>query len=161
VLGRNIRVLAERRAREAAEAPLQERLAMAVTRFAGSMAFVGLHVLLFGAWIVANLGSVPGLTPWDPTFVTLAMWASVEAIFLTSFVLIGQNRAAAADAERADLDLQVSLLAEHELTRIATVVAAIAQRLEVRTEADPEMPEIERDVAPEAVLDGIAAQGTP
>ena len=71
---------------------------------------------LFGFWIVANLDWVPGVPAWDPSFVVLAMAASVEAIFLSTFVLISQNRMAA--DKRADLDLQVSLLAEHEVTRL-------------------------------------------
>jgi uncharacterized membrane protein len=66
--------------------------------------------------------------------------------------------AAAAD-KRADLDLQVSLLAEHEVTKLATLVSALADRLGVRTEADAELEELAQDVAPEAVLDEIDATG--
>ena len=80
------------------------------------MRFVYLHLALFGGWIIVNLGLIPGLRPFDPSFVVLAMVASVEAIFLSTFVLISQNRMAAAADRRADLDLQVSLLAEHEIT---------------------------------------------
>jgi uncharacterized membrane protein len=87
------------------------------------------------------------------------MVASVEAIFLSTFVLISQNRMAAAADKRADLDLQVSLLAEHEVTKLATLVSGIADRLGVTTEADAEVEEIARDVAPEAVLDELEATG--
>jgi len=90
--------------------------------------------------------------------VILAMEASVEAIFLSTFVLISQNRMAAAADKRADLDLQISLLAEHELTKLSEVVIAIAERLDVRAAADPEVREVGRDVSPEAVLDEIQAQ---
>jgi len=62
---------------------------------------------------------------------------------------------AATAEKRADLDLQISLLAEHEVTKLATLVAAIAAHMGVRTEADGELGEITRDVAPEAVLDEI------
>ena len=157
VLERNIRALQERRRREEREASAEERVAEAITRFTGSMRFVYLHLALYGFWIVANLGWVPGVPAWDPSFVVLAMVASVEAIFLSTFVLISQNRMAAAADKRADLDLQVSLLAEHEVTRLATLVAGIADRLGVRTEADAELGEITRDVAPEAVLDELEA----
>jgi uncharacterized membrane protein len=157
VLERNIRALQERRRREEREASAEERVAEAITRFTGSMRFVYLHLALYGFWIVANLGWVPGVPAWDPSFVVLAMVASVEAIFLSTFVLISQNRMAAAADKRADLDLQVSLLAEHEVTKLATLVAGIADRLGVRTEADPELGEITRDVAPEAVLDELEA----
>jgi uncharacterized membrane protein len=157
VLARNIQTLNERRQQEEAEATIQERTAEAITRFTGSMPFVYLHLAFFGFWIVANLGWIPGVPIWDESFVVLAMWASVEAIFLSTFVLISQNRMAAAADKRADLDLQISLLAEHEVTKLAALVSAIAQRLGVRTDVDAEVGEIMQDVAPEAVLDEIEA----
>ena len=158
VLGRNIEALQRRRRREEAEATWEERTAAAITRFTGSMTFVYVHLVLVGGWIVANLGWIPSVPAWDPSFVVLAMIASVEAIFLSTFVLISQNRMAAAADKRADLDLQISLLAEHEVTRLVTLVSGIADRLGVRTEIDAELDEIERDVAPEAVLDEIEAR---
>ena len=157
VLERNIRSLNERRRREEAQATLQERIAEAITRFTGSMVFVYIHLALFGFWIVANLGWVPGVPKWDESFVVLAMWASVEAIFLSTFVLISQNRMAAAADKRADLDLQISLLAEHEITKLVTLVSAVADHMGVRTEVDDELDEITQNVAPEAVLDEIEA----
>ena len=155
VLERNINALSERRKREETDATAQEKLAEAITRFTGSMLFVYIHLAIFGFWIIANLGWIPGVPRWDESFVVLAMWASVEAIFLSTFVLISQNRMQAAADKRADLDLQISLLAEHEITKLATLVAAIADRIGVRTDIDEELDEITRDVAPEAVLDEI------
>jgi uncharacterized membrane protein len=157
VLERNIRALQLRREREQKEATVEERVADAITRFTGSMRFVYLHLAFFGFWIVANLNWVPGVPAWDPSFVVLAMVASVEAIFLSTFVLISQNRMAAAADKRADLDLQVSLLAEHEVTRLVTLVSGIADRMGVETEADADVAEITQDIAPEAVLDELEA----
>jgi uncharacterized membrane protein len=157
VLERNIRSLQERRREEEARASRQDRIADAITRFTGSMRFVYIHLAGFGFWIIANLGWVPGVPKWDESFVVLAMIASVEAIFLSTFVLITQNRMQAAADKRADLDLQISLLAEHEVTRLAALVQAIAERLDVESEADAELHEIRQDVAPEAVLDEIEA----
>jgi uncharacterized membrane protein len=159
VLERNIQALSDRRKREEKQATTQEKLAEAITRFTGSMLFVYIHLAIFGFWIIANLGLIPGLPKWDESFVILAMWASVEAIFLSTFVLISQNRMQAAADKRADLDLQVSLLAEHEVTKLVTLVSAMAERMGVRTEVDHELPEITKDVAPEAVLDEIEATG--
>jgi uncharacterized membrane protein len=156
-LERNIQALQLRRQREEVQATAEERIAEAITRFTGSMLFVYLHLALFGFWIVANLGWVPGVPSWDPSFVVLAMMASVEAIFLSTFVLISQNRMSAAADKRADLDLQISLLAEHEVTKLVTLVSAIADRMGVETQVDAELDEIKRDVAPEAVLDEIEA----
>ncbi len=85
----------------------------------------------------------------------LAMFASVEAIFLSTFVLISQNRMAVQADKRADLDLQVSLLAEHEITRLITLVKEIAEKLDVEGWQHPELPELQKDVAPERVLDAL------
>ena len=91
VLERNLQRMRERRANEEAHANLSERLSDKITSFAGSMTFVGLHAVTYGAWIVANLGSIPGVKPFDTSFVILAMEASVEAIFLSTLVLISQT----------------------------------------------------------------------
>ena len=155
VLEHNIRALQERRAREEAAANFQERIAAKITRFTGSMGFVYLHLAAFGLWIAVNLGLMPGLPQFDPSFVILAMAASVEAIFLSTFVLISQNRMAAAADKRAELDLQISLLAEHETTKLVTLVSAIAERMDVKTKVDAEVQELKQDVAPDLVLDEI------
>ncbi len=83
------------------------------------------------------------------------MFASVEAIFLSTFVLISQNRSAALADKRADLDLQVSLLAEHEITRLIVMVSEIAKKMDVPVQNDPEIAELAQDVHPERVLDTI------
>jgi len=153
-LSGNIARLAERAARERATAPWSGRLADRITRFTGSMTFVALHLIVYGLWVLANIGWLPGVTRFDPTFVILASEASVEAIFLSTFVLISQNRMAVAADRRADLDLHINLLAEHELTRLAALVGRIAETLGVAMD-DPAFREIERDVAPEAVLDAL------
>ncbi|HVM38419.1 MAG TPA: DUF1003 domain-containing protein [Sphingomicrobium sp.] len=158
-LRRNIAALGERRVREEASASLEERLASRITRFTGSMRFVALHAAFFGLWLTANLGWL-GVRPWDPTFVVLAMIASVEAIFLSTFILISQNRMAAAADRRAELDLQVSLLAEHEITKIVQLVSEIAERLDVAPDTRREVEELKRTVAPEAVLDAIETSET-
>jgi uncharacterized membrane protein len=154
VLERNIGAVIARRRQDARERRLSDRLADRITTFTGSMTFVALHLLVFGGWIVVNLGWTP-VPPFDPTFVVLAMIASVEAIFLSTFVLITQNRMAEVAAKQADLDLQISLLAEHETTRLITLTAAIAEHLGVTVPHSEELPELERDVAPEQVLERI------
>lgn len=157
VVDRNIRALLERRKREDQERKLSEKIADRVTDFAGSMAFVYLHMVVFGLWITINLGlfSFLNVPRFDPTFVVLAMVASVEAIFLSTFVLITQNRMAAEAEKRAELDLQVSLLTEHEITRLIQVVSAIGERLGMDEVNDPELQELKGDVHPERVLDKI------
>ena len=154
-LERNIQALVERRRGEQRAAKGQEKLADAITAFTGSMIFVYLHLALFGFWIIANLHWVPGVPAWDASFVVLAMIASVEAIFLSTFVLISQNRMTAAADKRADLDLQISLLAEHELTKVARLLTQVAERLDVKPDSKRELDEAARDIAPERVLDKL------
>jgi uncharacterized membrane protein len=156
-LKRNIEILADRRRREAALATRQDRIAGTITSFTGSMRFVYIHLLIYSVWILLNVGLVPGLPKFDPSFVILAMEASVEAIFLSTFVLISQNRSSVVADKRADLDLHISLLTEHELTKLTEVVAAIAAHLNVPPAATSVVEEVKRDVAPEAVLDEIDA----
>ena len=156
-LRRNIQALEDRRKQEAASASTEARVAEAITRFTGSMRFVYIHLVVFGAWIIINLGWVPGIPRFDRSFVVLAMLASVEAIFLSTFVLISQNRMAALADRRADLDLQISLLAEHEVTRLITLVAAMAERMDLEAARNPELAELSQDVAPERVMEQMEA----
>jgi len=154
-LRRNIDALRQRREQEEGRASFEERLANAITRFSGTMRFVYLHAAIYGSWILANLGFIPGLRPWDPSFVVLAMIASVEAIFLSTFILITQNRMAAAADRRAELDVQISLLAEAEITKLVQLVSEIAAHMDIAPAREPEIEEMKRMVAPEAVLDAI------
>ena len=155
VMQRNIHAVLEKRRSENAKKSADLKVADKITRFTGSMMFVYIHLVLFAVWIVSNLTGFP-FGKFDPTFVTLAMWASVEAIFLSTFVLVSQNRMAEQADRRADLDLQVSLLAEHEVTRLITMVKHIAERLDLDVARHPDLAELEQDVAPEKVLDALA-----
>lgn len=154
-LERNILAMQERRRIDAQAAPMQTRIADAITAFTGSMTFVYLHLAVFGFWIIANLGWVPGVPQWDESFVVLAMIASVEAIFLSTFVLISQNRMQAAADKRADLDLQINLLSEHEVTKLVAMVSEISRHLGLDHVNGEDVEELKRNVAPEAVLDAI------
>ncbi len=155
VLARNIDGLVAMRHEEERKRTTQERLSDAITRFTGSLRFVYIHAFLFGSWIIWNLGWIPGLPLFDPSFVVLAMVASVEAIFLSTFVLISQNRMQAQAEKRAELDLQISLLAEHEITQLMTVVDAVARRLGVELPGNSDIEEVKLDVDPRAVLNAI------
>jgi len=156
-LAENIRVLGERRREEQRRETASERIAGAITGFTGSMTFVVIHLLVFATWIGSNTIGFPPLPQFDPSLVILAMAASVEAIFLSTFVLISQNRMAAAADRRADLDLHINLLAEHELTRLAALIEAIGRKVGVDHD-DPELPEVKQDVDPAKVLDALDAR---
>jgi uncharacterized membrane protein len=154
-LRKNISQLrADRQAAEKTRSRSQ-RIADRVTKFAGSMNSVVFHFLLYGSWLLYNSGVLP-VEPFDPyPFVMLAMTASVEAIFLTTFVLISQNRNALIEERREDLGLHVNLLTEHEITRLAQLVDLMASRLGVDERDKPELHDIKKEVAPAAVLHAI------
>ncbi|WEX75757.1 DUF1003 domain-containing protein [Sinorhizobium numidicum] len=158
-LDRNINAILKRREEAERERTLHDRIADAITHFAGSMTFIYLHLAAVGFWIAANIGWIPGVPIFDPSFVILAMVASVEAIFISTFVLISQNRMAENADKRADLNLQISLLAEQEATQLLTLVSAIADRLHVKTAVDSEVSELATEVTPEDVLDRLEKRG--
>jgi uncharacterized membrane protein len=112
-------------------ASLQDRIAQAITAFTGSMVFVYVHLAILSLWVSANIGLFAHFPRFDPSFVILATSTSVEAIFLSTFVLISQNRASASADRRAALDLQINLLAEHEITRLIVLTKAIARKLDI------------------------------
>jgi uncharacterized membrane protein len=154
-LDRNIEALLQRRQEDARSASLEDRIAAKITRFAGSMIFVYIHAAVFSLWILINTGVLAFVPAFDPSLVILAMIASVEAIFISTFVMISQNRMAEADDKRADLNLQISLLAEHETTQILNLLSAIAEKLEVKTVGLEDIEQLKKDVMPEDVLDAM------
>lgn len=109
-----------------------ERIADAIADFAGSLSFVLIHVAVFGSWILINIGVIPFIPKFDPfPFMLLAMSVSMEAIFLSTFVLIKQNRMSRRADQRAHLDLQINLLAEREMTLVLRMLQEISTRLSV------------------------------
>ena len=136
----------------------QEKIADLLTRFSGSMLFVYVHAIWFGVWIAFNIGWLGG-KPFDPfPFSLLTLIVSLEAIFLSTFVLISQNHAGAIADKRADLDLQINLLSEHEVTRLLTLMDAVAQHLGVDVDKKPELEELKKDVGAKQVLDKIESR---
>jgi len=155
ILERNIRTVIAQRERLTRRRSLQERLADAITDFSGHMGFVYLHVVWFAGWISWNLGAF-GAKPFDPfPFGLLTMIVSLEAIFLSTFVLISQNRISDEADRRANLDLQIGLLSEHEITRVLKMLDRIQRKLGVAEEAGTDLKELEAEVHPEDVLGEI------
>lgn len=116
------------------------------------MASLYIHLLLFGIWIFWNSGFL-NLKPFDPSFIILATFAAVEAIFLTTFVLIGQRHMNVQADKWAELDLQISLLTEHEVTKILTLITAIAKKMDIEVVEHKEIAELSKDIHPDNVLD--------
>lgn len=135
--------------------PWSQKLANKITQGIGSMTSVAIHAVFFLFWILANTG-VLGFKAFDPfPFGLLTMMLSIEAIFLTLFVLISQNSMQIESDNRAELDVQINLLTEHELTRLIRLTDLIADKLEVDKSQDPELAELEADINPEDVIEQI------
>ena len=109
---------------------LGARCATGLIRFAGTTAFAAVHVVWFVVWIVVNMGVVPGVRPFDPyPFNFLTLVVSLEAIFLSIWILIGQNEMERLADRRAHLDLQINMLAEQESTAAIRMLQRISERL--------------------------------
>lgn len=101
----------------------------------GSMPFLIFHVLFFTAWFAVNLKLVPGVPVFDPfPFGILTLIVSAEGVFLAIFILISQNRMARQSDKRAHLDLQVSMLAEQEMTMMLRMQQKLCEHMGVKVE---------------------------
>ena len=114
----------------ARERTTADRVADAIASFSGTISFALLHVGWFVVWVVVNTRLIPGIPAFDPyPFQLLAMLVSLEAVLLSTFVLIKQNRMGLRADQRSHLDLQVNLLAEKEVTKVIQMLDRIADRL--------------------------------
>jgi uncharacterized membrane protein len=140
VTEQNVETIAELERTAIDRRTLPERMSEGITRFIGSMTFVGLQLLGFAAWFGVNLGLLRGVRPFDPfPFGILTLVVSSEAIVLSIFVLMSQNRMSRQANQRAHLNLQISLLAEQETTRLLQEVRRIADRLGIDKADDDEI----------------------
>ena len=157
IIERNIRTIIQLRLKASRERSLPDRTADAITAFSGSMVFVCVHIAWFSTWVLLNTGRF-GLHPFDPfPYGLLTMIVSLEAIFLSTLVLITQNRMSdEVERRSADLDLHIGLLAEHELTRVLQMLDAIQEKLGIENHAASELADLEMETRPEDVLSEIA-----
>lgn len=130
----------------------------------GSTTFLALNTVFFTAWIMINLG-LTQIEPFDPfPFGFLTMVVSLEAIFLSIFVLVSQNRSAYIDSLREDLHLQVNLIAEEEVTKVLQLLAEIRQKIGINKE-DPELENmlkrIDTNYIEKSIVDQMAKANAP
>ncbi|MFA5855056.1 MAG: DUF1003 domain-containing protein [Candidatus Gracilibacteria bacterium] len=119
---------------------ISEKIADKINHFAGSMAFFTLNAAVFAIWILLNAGVFKSLPTFDPfPFNLLTMTVSLEAIFLSVFVLISQNRAAKTDDLREEIDLHVNVRAEQEITRILQMLDEVHDKLGLAPNDDSEL----------------------
>ena len=104
------------------------------------------------------MGLLPGIRPIDRDLIVLNTVATIEAIFLATFVLIAQNRMSASEEVRTELDVQVSLLVETETTQILRLVAAMGEKMGLNEVNDPEIQQLIRRVEAQEIIDQIEGE---
>jgi uncharacterized membrane protein len=155
VIERNIRTIIRLRQVESGKRSFQDRIADGITSFSGRMIFAYVHIIWFGAWVLLNTGHF-GMAPFDPfPYGLLTMVVSLEAIFLATFVLISQNRLSKETEHRADLNMHIGLLTEHELTRVLQMLDTIQDKLGIENDTDSDLADLEMETRPEDVLSEI------
>ena len=152
IVERNVNALLKRKQEEHQNRTVSERIVDTIFSFLSGMASVLFHLIFFGIWIFWNAG-ILGFPRFDPHFLILACFAGIEAIFLTIFVLMGQKRMNIQADKWAELDLQVSLLTEHELTRVLNLVKKVASKMNIEDAESEEIEALSKDIHPEKVLD--------
>ena len=145
-------------AQHAAQRSMIERIADRLTRIAASTLFLVLHVAWFLAWILSNTGAF-GLRPFDPfPFGLLTMIVSLEAIFLSIFVLMAQSRESAVAELREEVSLQVVLRMEEEVTKTLQLVAGLYARLGYQVSVDAELREMLGPLDPDTIEKDLIEQ---
>jgi uncharacterized membrane protein len=150
---RNVESVVRIEAEAHAKRTFSDAVADGITQFCGSMAFVWTHVVWFVAWIVLN--TTPGFRHLDPfPFEFLTLIVSLEAIFLSTFILISENRQSRIGDRRNLLDLQINLLAEQENTKMLRLLAQIAKKVGADVD-DAEIHALEAPTHPAHLADQI------
>jgi uncharacterized membrane protein len=134
-----------------------DRLAEAIANFCGSMTFVWVHVAWFGFWILINsISGLPHIDPFPFTFLTLVV--SLEAIFLSTFILISQNHDTKVSERRNHLDLQINLLSEQENTQMLMMLRAIAEKVGANLSRDDHVQALSEETKPQQLVQQIKAR---
>lgn len=111
-----------------------------ITKWAGSGWMLVLHLAWFAIWVLVNIEVIPGVPAFDQfPFPLLTTVVSLEAIFLSLLVLASENRQTHHSVKRANLDLQVDMLAEREMTAVLILLRDVVQHLNVKTSLSPKM----------------------
>jgi uncharacterized membrane protein len=128
-----------------------DRLSEAIGEFAGTNVFVVVQIVWVMAWILINSGLFKSISTYDPfPFPLLSMILALEAVLLSAFVLIRQNRMSAKADQRSHLDLQINLLAEKEATKVIQFLQRISRHLGIEQHtSDRESRELGKDTAVE------------
>ncbi|MDQ6707385.1 MAG: DUF1003 domain-containing protein [Acidobacteriota bacterium] len=157
---KNIETIVKLEERSLQERSLSDRLADSIGTFCGSMSFIVLHMAIFGFWITVNAGLIPGIPQFDKfPFLLLSVAVSIEAIFLSAFVLMKQNRMSRRADIRANLDLQINLLTEKEITLVLQMLHVMGKQLGIEEHSQPqELHELSTETAVEDLATQLQAE---
>jgi uncharacterized membrane protein len=151
---RNIEAVRDLEEAAKQERTASDRVAEVVANFCGSMTFVWVHVVWFGIWILINvLPGLPHIDPFPFTFLTLVV--SLEAIFLSTFILISQNQDTKISERRNLLDLQINLLSEQENTQMLMMLRAIAEKVGANPSRDDQVRALSEETKPQQLVEQI------
>jgi len=164
VAQRNIDAIAQLEQEFTRQRSTLDRVSDGISSFVGSVQFVLAHAVAFLIWILLNAGIVPGLPAFDPypfTFLNLVL--AIEAVFLSTFVLMSQNRQNHQADRWAHLDLQVSLLGEQETTKMLQMLGKICDHLGLKqVTRDKELKEMVQTTHVEVLAEELnQARETP
>ena len=125
----------------------------------GSIGFLVFNVILFFSWILVNTGNIPNMVPFDTfPFGLLTLILSVEAILLTIFVLISQNRASRLFDLREEMDLQIDMITEQEITKLLEMQKMITDKMGIDTSQDRELPKMLQRVDADKIEESLEKQ---
>lgn len=151
----NVEKVAAIEAEQKARRTIGEKVAEFVAAFCGSMIFVYVHIVWFGGWIIVNsLFRQFQFDPFPYTFLTLVV--SLEAIFLSTFILISQNHETQLTERRNHLDLQINMLSEQENTKMLDLLQRIAVKVGIEND-DPETAALLEPMEPGQLIQQIVA----
>jgi uncharacterized membrane protein len=151
---RNVQTIVQLEQAAKVQRPRSDQVADVIANFCGSMPFVWAHLIWFAVWIIVD--TVPGIKHFDPfPFNFLTLIVSLEAIFLSTFILISQNHETRLSEKRNQLDLQVNLLTEQENTKMLTLLGRIAEKVGVKIDDDPSLQVLEQATRPEQLVNQI------
>lgn len=130
-----------------------ERVSDAIAHQAGRTWFIAAHAAWFGGWILVNAGKIPGIRPFDPfPYQFLTFVVSLEAIFLSLFILMSQNRANKQADARSHLDLQINMLSEQESTKMLQMLQSLCEHHKLPVARDPEVDLLKSPTKPAELL---------
>jgi len=136
------------------------RFADNLTSLFGSMLFLLANVIVFTSWILINTGKIPSISPFDPyPFSMLTTAVSLEAIILTVIVLMSQNRQSLISSLREEMDLQVNLMTEREITKVLQLLTRYLKEKGIKIE-DRELEDMLEEIDASYIERKLEAQLT-